>query len=941
VRSAFFSWIGTNAGALASIVARMGFLLPAAGLLALGAPPGPAPAPAPAPQDAFVNWETPHVHPLDLTPDRARLLAVNLPDNRLEVFDVTSGTAVWLRSIPVGLDPVSVRARSNTEAWVVNQLSDSVSVVDLVLGRVVDTLATADEPADVVFAGDLGFVSCSQANRVLVFDAEDRGAAPRVVPIAGEDPRALAVSPDGRRVYVAVFESGNRTTVIGNGGFVPLDFPLDVVGAPIGPHGGLSPTPNTDTGFEPPLGPALPRPPSVAQIIAPDANGRWRDDTGGDWTLFVSGSLAHSTGRRPGWRLLDHDLALVDVETLGVTYATGLMNLCMALAVDPVTGMVAVVGTDATNTVRFEPNLAGRFLRVRLARVDPAAPAASLASDLNPHLDYAGASAPAAERGATLSDPRGIVWNAEGTRVWVTGLGTNNVVVLEAAGGRAGLAPDIDVGAGPTGIVLDEPRQRAYVLNRFDATISVLGLAEERELARVPFFDPTPAAIRAGRPLLYDARATSGLGLTSCAACHVDGRMDRLAWDLGDPSAAMEGLDGLNLGANIPGLSTNFVDFHPMKGPMLTQTLQDIVGTEPFHWRGDRLTLASFAGAFPSLLGADVRPGPAAMQAFEDFLATIVYPPNPHRELDNTLSTHVPLEGMHTPGRFAPPGQPMPAGDAVRGRVLYQTPVRFACDNCHTLPTGLGTNWNWNGSAFEPLTPAPGGAARHAVLPPSFQIEQNFKVPQLRNLYERTGFDGTVADNTAGFGFRHDGAVDSLPRFVARAHFVPTSDQELADLVAFLLSLSGEPAPAVVPLDDFARPPGTPGRPTHAAVGRQLTLAGPVPSPAAGAVLDVLMAEARQGEIGLVARGRLGGLERSAYFVGPRFQTDRAAERVPLAALLSTASPGSELTFTAVPRGSERRIGVDRDADGAYDRDELDHGSNPADPRSLPRFSQR
>ena len=39
-----------------------------------------APGSLPRAQSSFVNWETPHVHPLDLTPDRAQLLAVNLPD---------------------------------------------------------------------------------------------------------------------------------------------------------------------------------------------------------------------------------------------------------------------------------------------------------------------------------------------------------------------------------------------------------------------------------------------------------------------------------------------------------------------------------------------------------------------------------------------------------------------------------------------------------------------------------------------------------------------------------------------------------------------------------------------------------------------------------------------------------------------------------------------
>ena len=38
---------------------------------------------------SFVNWESPHVHPLDLTPDGTRLLAVNTADARLEVFDAS------------------------------------------------------------------------------------------------------------------------------------------------------------------------------------------------------------------------------------------------------------------------------------------------------------------------------------------------------------------------------------------------------------------------------------------------------------------------------------------------------------------------------------------------------------------------------------------------------------------------------------------------------------------------------------------------------------------------------------------------------------------------------------------------------------------------------------------------------------------------------------
>ena len=163
---------------------------------------------------SFVNWESPHVSPVDLTPDGSRLLAVNTADNRLEVFTVTSGAVVHAGSVPVGLDPVSVRARTDTEAWVVNHVSDTVSIVDLVTMNVTATLYPGDEPADVVFAGtpSRAFVTVSQLNQVKVYDPLDLSAAPVVIDLAGEDPRALAT--DGTSVYAAIFESGNLTTIL-------------------------------------------------------------------------------------------------------------------------------------------------------------------------------------------------------------------------------------------------------------------------------------------------------------------------------------------------------------------------------------------------------------------------------------------------------------------------------------------------------------------------------------------------------------------------------------------------------------------------------------------------------------------------------------------------------------------------------------------------------
>ena len=94
-----------------------------------------------------------------LSPDENQLFVVNTPDNTLEIFDIDLfGGLAYAGEVQVGMEPVAVAARSNTEVWVVNFLSDSVSVVDLTgaAPRVVRTLHVGDEPSDIVFAGTGG-----------------------------------------------------------------------------------------------------------------------------------------------------------------------------------------------------------------------------------------------------------------------------------------------------------------------------------------------------------------------------------------------------------------------------------------------------------------------------------------------------------------------------------------------------------------------------------------------------------------------------------------------------------------------------------------------------------------------------------------------------------------------------------------------------------------
>jgi YVTN family beta-propeller protein len=941
----------TSIGAALGGAAFLGAAAMAGGGDVASAGAGGVPPRVPAAGSVFVNWENHPVHPLEITPDGTRLLATNLPDDRLEVFDITGQSPTHVGSIPVGLDPVSVRAISDSRAWVVNTISDSVSVVDLGTMNTVRTIRTGDEPFDVAFAGGRAFVSCSQASFVQVFDLADLGAPAQKTEIDGESPRAMTVSADGQKVLVAIWESGNATTILG-GGFDPtlnvIAFPPNVVSDASGPYGGLNPPPNSGNAFEPPIAQGNNPPLKVGLIVRKDGQGKWMDDNSHDWTSLVSGNNASKSGRPVGWDMPDHDVAIIDAGTLSVTYADGLMNIDMAIAVNPATGRATVVGTEATNEVRFEPNVSGTFVRVHMATFDPGQPGNTSVVDLNPHLSYDTGSAPQQERDRSIGDPRGIVWNAAGTRGYVTGMGSNNIIVIDASGGRAGKAPTIEVGRGPTGAALDESRSRLYTLNRFEGTISVVNTATEREISRVGFFDPTPPVINEGRRQLYDTRLTSGLGQASCASCHVDGRTDRLAWDLGDPQGQRKTAANTNKGAGIVGLKQGQTfppfeaNFHPMKGPMTTQTLQDIVGHEPFHWRGDRDGLEEFNGAFMSLLGDDTMLSAEEMQQFEDALDSFTLPPNPFRTIDNTLPVDLPLPGHWKTGRHGGAGQPLPNGNAQNGMNLYRSTQRlldagvFACVTCHTLPVGSGTDMTFLNGTFTPLNPGPNGEHHLMLVSVDGSTNRNIKVPQLRTEYLKTGFTMQQKSSRAGFGVLHDGSVDSLERFVDEPAFNPANDQEVADLVAFLLSFAGSDLPPGDPTKMLV-PPGIESRDTHAAVGTQATVVDGANVPPEQAQLLAKMIELAQNQkVGLVVKGVVDGKQRGYAFAAGQFQSDREGEVLSPAALLALSAPGAELTYTVVPLGTQTRIGIDRDMDGWLDRDEVERCSDPADPGSFP-----
>src|SRR5436309_451768 len=898
--------------------------------------------PAKAQTGHFTLFESGQVRPLALSPSGKFLFAANTPDDRLEVFRVDSHGLRHQASIPVGLEPVAVAARSDNEVWVVNHLSDSGSVVALTQdgksGRVVRTLLVGDEPHDIVFGGpgrNRAFITTAHRGQnvpydpqlttpgvgradVWVFDADHlgitlAGTPLTIVTLFTATRRALAVSPDGRQPYAPGFHAGNRTTTI-----------HEVLVPDGGEAAGGVPGPNTNAD-------GVPRP--EVGIIVKFNGTHWVDELNRIWDDKVRFSLP------------DKDVFVIDANAnppaqLGgaAGYYQGVGTILYNMAVNPVSGKVYVSNTEAGNDKRFEGpgTFAGHSLRGHLheSRITVLGPGGGVAPrHLNKHINYAACcdAIPNAENDKSLALPQEMAVTSDGRTLYVATLGTSKIGVfdttaLENDTFTPSTADQIKVsGGGLTGLVLQEDKHRLYTLTRFDNSIAIVDTVSGGEIGHVAMYNPEPPSVVAGRPFLYDTSFSSSHGDSSCASCHVNGDFDSLAWDLGNPDGSVQPVPGpFELQPSAFGLLDSH---HPMKGPMTTQSLRGMANHGPMHWRGDRTGgndnpsaqpdsgtfdevagFKKFQAAFPNLLG---RSGPiddTAMEKFAAFILQVTYPPNPVRMLSNHL----------TPSQHA-------------GRDFFVNNIsdlanKGACASCHVLDRHANEA---QGVA------APGFFGTDGRYTFDGGIE-GFKTPHFRNQYQKVGMfgmpnnpvnpgsDDFLGDQVRGFGFNHDGSIPTIFRFNSFTSNGAGFDQSPATPGGFLPGPAGDLQKRQVEqyllaFDSNLAP----------IVGQQTTLThdnGAV----AGARIDLLIDRARAGECDLVVKGGSEHGEKgylydvaSGLFIGNR----RHDAPVSDASLRQTASQrGGELTYTCTPPGSGVRIGIDRNEDGVLDGDEDDDG---------------
>jgi DNA-binding beta-propeller fold protein YncE len=916
-----------------------------------GGVPLPPDGSTPAQTPETLTFESGPVRPLALAADASRVFVANTPNGSLDILRVTPAGLVADGSVKVGIDPVAVAVQSDREVWVVNHVSDSVSVVDVSQAppRVVRTLLVGDEPSDIVFAGG-GRAFITTAHRgpqraspdlagipgagdpqlttpgvgradVWVFDPANLGSVLggrplAIVSLAGDTPRGLAVTPDGKTVYAAVFNSTNRTASLGaqatcDGFATGAGDPSCTIAGVAVP--GAPPGPATSA-----AGIAAPH---VGVIVKSDDQGAWRDSLGRDWSAVT------------GFQLPDQDVFAIDATQLVATGSFGHVGTTLFnLAVNPTSGTVYVSNTESRNDLRFEGpgTFAGTTLQGHLAesRITVIRGAQVSPRHLNKHIDYAVRPAPAGVKDHSLSTPLDMAISADGATLYVAAFGSAKIGVFSTAALEADTFDPRQTsagylavtGGGPSGLALDG-QGHLFVTTRFDDGVSMIDLGSRAETSHVQLANPEVAAITGGRSFLYDAQATSSNGEAACASCHMFGDTDHLVWDLGNPDGDVVTTPvAIKLGFAAPPTingTGSASGLHPMKGPMSTQTLRGLANHGAMHWRGDRvdgyfgkdtrsappydaeLAFKNFIVAFPGLVGRDRQIADADMQRFADFALSIVMPPNPVRSLDNALTAAqargreyfmgcAGLDSLSGAPVVCQDGRPTGAGHFSDGRPVAG--LGFPCEGCHVLRPELGYFGTDGKMSFEGLP-------------------QTVKIPQLRNLYTKIGMFATPGTGTPitgqirGNGFEHDGSVDTLFRFLSAKAFAANTagtvgfaggDPQRKDVEQFLLAFDSDLAPIV---------------------GQQVTLDASNAA-VAGPRIDLLIARARTPfaskllgptatECDLVARGVVGGNAVSYTLdADGTFTPDGGGAALTDTGLRGLAAvSGQEITYTCLPPG--------------------------------------
>jgi YVTN family beta-propeller protein len=346
-------------------------------------------------------------------------------------------------------------------------------------------------------------------------------------------------------------------------------------------------------------------------------------------------------------------------------------------------------------------------------------------------------------------DPADVAISPDGRVAFVTSSGSDRVAVVDVAKlvallrgasayEREHVLPNhlgkptefivkhIPTGSSPRGVLFARDSRTAFVANALDDSITVIDVSGLEAVARIDLGGPSEITqVRYGERLFHSANVTFHRQF-SCHSCHPDGHVDGLTYDI-EP-------DGIGV------------------SPVDNRTLRGILDTAPFKWEGTNPSLQRQCGPRLAVFFTRINPfTPEELSAVDRYICTIPRPPNRYR----------PVGGALTPAQR-------------RGKLVFERtmtndrrviPIGRRCITCHPPPYYTDR-------------------ARHDIgTRMRYDRETEFDTPQLNNVYDSAPY-------------LHNGSAETLEEIWTRfnpydQHGVSndmTKDQ-LNDLCEFLKTL--------------------------------------------------------------------------------------------------------------------------------------------------------
>jgi DNA-binding beta-propeller fold protein YncE len=152
-------------------------------------------------------------HMVAVTGDASTLYTGNMQANSVSELDVATGQRTGTFAVPGTPEAITV-SRDGTEVWVGSNAEGLVSVVETQSGSVSASLTGFEWPYRILIVEDLDLVVIPDMGRHVVrfVDYSDRTDI-ETLPLPGEGPQGVALTPDQGTVFLSLSESGEIAVI--------------------------------------------------------------------------------------------------------------------------------------------------------------------------------------------------------------------------------------------------------------------------------------------------------------------------------------------------------------------------------------------------------------------------------------------------------------------------------------------------------------------------------------------------------------------------------------------------------------------------------------------------------------------------------------------------------------------------------------------------------